>query len=509
MSCAGLLIVYVQRVSLSLAIVCMVNHTALYAPQVSRSGDKPLAENATITTTLGWTTDLTTLPSNTSLDHSSAQNDQRCGNADDLTGEVPNSDEDGPFEWDKRTQGLILAALYIGYSIGQIPTSIAIHHFGIRKTLSGCFLVMSLCHALCHPAALLSPWAVFTLRIISGIGQGNAIISAFALWRNWAPVHEQSRLMGISFCGEMLGSIAAFYLTSLLCRYGFLDGWPSVFYIFGGVGVVWSIGWFLLMRDSPEQHPCISPAERRYIVMTRAADTEVDKVSVPWRSILRCPCFWAYAAALLSFAWGLFLMLSNLPTFLYEVMHFDIESNGVYSMLPYIATFVAVSAAGFIFDLILERRIMSKLVLRKVVTFLSATVPGILLVVMSHMQCHQATLVVTMLTIAVGLSGLAIPGGFVVYAYDFAPRYAFQIFTVVNTVTTITGVIGPYLVAVITADRTQEQWQIVFYITGAVYLLSTIIFCVLARAGVQPWAVPGKETEVPPPPTEDSEIHLN
>lgn len=45
----------------------------------------------------------------------------------------------------------------------------------------------------------------------------------------------------------------------------FLGGWPSVFYIFGGLGVVWGVPWFLLVHDRPEHHPRISPAEMNYI----------------------------------------------------------------------------------------------------------------------------------------------------------------------------------------------------------------------------------------------------
>ena len=42
-------------------------------------------------------------------------------------------------------------------------------------------------------------------------------------------------------------------------------GWPSVFYIFGFLGVVWGWFWFRHVHDTPDQHPSIHPQEKLYI----------------------------------------------------------------------------------------------------------------------------------------------------------------------------------------------------------------------------------------------------
>jgi hypothetical protein len=36
--------------------------------------------------------------------------------------------------------------------------------------------------------------------------------------------------------------------------YGFDGGWPSIFYIFGAIGIVWFFLWMLLAAKSPEEH---------------------------------------------------------------------------------------------------------------------------------------------------------------------------------------------------------------------------------------------------------------
>lgn len=42
-------------------------------------------------------------------------------------------------------------------------------------------------------------------------------------------------------------------------------GWPSAFYIFAALGLVWCIFWWWLSAESPSVHSSISMAERLYI----------------------------------------------------------------------------------------------------------------------------------------------------------------------------------------------------------------------------------------------------
>ena len=55
-------------------------------------------------------------------------------------------------------------------------------------------------------------------------------------------------------------------LGGWLCDVGFDDGWGSVFYLFGLVGIVWSVLMMLLNADTPQTHKFISVTERDYIL---------------------------------------------------------------------------------------------------------------------------------------------------------------------------------------------------------------------------------------------------
>lgn len=45
-------------------------------------------------------------------------------------------------------------------------------------------------------------------------------------------------------------------------------GWTGVFYIFGGIGILWLIVWLFVYYNSPLEHPYIKEDERTYIVTT-------------------------------------------------------------------------------------------------------------------------------------------------------------------------------------------------------------------------------------------------
>lgn len=68
-------------------------------------------------------------------------------------------------------------------------------------------------------------------------------------------------------------------ITMPIC--GFLIssiGWASVFYVTGVLGLLWSIVWFLVVFDSPAQHPRISYEERTFIEKAIGSTSNSGKV---------------------------------------------------------------------------------------------------------------------------------------------------------------------------------------------------------------------------------------
>lgn len=55
-----------------------------------------------------------------------------------------------------------------------------------------------------------------------------------------------------------LGTVIALPFSGFLAN---ASGWESVFYIQGGLAIIWCILWIFLVYDSPQTHPRIDPIE--------------------------------------------------------------------------------------------------------------------------------------------------------------------------------------------------------------------------------------------------------
>lgn len=87
-----------------------------------------------------------------------------------------------------------------------------------------------------------------------------------SIFVHWTPSKERTKIIGTSTSGAWVGNIIALPFGGFLCVSGFDGGWPSIFYIFGIIGIVWSVLFMFLVSDSPKTHPFIKKSELDYLV---------------------------------------------------------------------------------------------------------------------------------------------------------------------------------------------------------------------------------------------------
>ncbi|XP_046549690.1 uncharacterized transporter slc-17.2-like [Haliotis rubra] len=337
------------RSSLGITIVCMIRQS---------SGNL---------TDLGGRLSLKTLSNlTTAYSHSNSTNGYETSDSYCPTGKILSwitSDADefemGEFEWSKETQGIVLGSLFWGYLCLQIPCGLLAERFGPRKVI-GIGLI------LCSASTLLSPVAARTnvyilvaLRILTGAFVSVLFTSLPAFWVQWAPKSEISSLQSIAFTGSEVGNALVFPLAGFLCRSGFDGGWASVFYVTGGLGVTWSLLWILLSRDKPGDQPWISMDERTYIERHTKTRTHKEK-RIPWGDMLKSRASWTLICTHTLYNYAYYMLQLQLPTYLNEVMHFDIQSNGVLVMMPYLCTGVVVFLSGWLADTLIKKNYLSR-----------------------------------------------------------------------------------------------------------------------------------------------------
>lgn len=191
---------------------------------------------------------------------------------------------------------------------------------------------------------------------------------------------------------------------------------------------------------------------------------------IPWKSILTSWPIWALVIAQIGHDWGFFTMVTDLPKYMKDVLHFNVKQNGVWSSVPYIFMWIISMSSGWLCDWLISRKSLSLTKARKTFTtigkltkkvlqaapiseasFLSASMgPAVFILAASYSGCDRS-LAVAMFTIAMGFMG-TFYCGMKVNALDLSPNFAGTIMAIVNGIGGLTGIIVPYLIGALTEN---------------------------------------------------------
>ena len=194
---------------------------------------------------------------------------------------------------------------------------------------------------------------------------------------------------------------------------------------------------------------------------------------------------------------GNYTLLTNLPTYMKNILKFELSANDVFSALPYLALWLLGVASGYISDWLRQRRVMSTTAVRKLFNTLGNAVPAVALIAVGYVGCDWVA-AVALLTVATGFSGFT-QSSFQVNSLDLSPAFASIVYGFSNTFANVPGIVSPYSVGLITAGpngQTIENWRIIFFISGGVRLFTMIVYGIFASGEVQAWNYSGHREPV-------------
>lgn len=387
------------------------------------------------------------------------------------------------YQWDAETQGWILGSFFYGYIITQILGGYIASKVG-SKLLLGFGILVTALFTLCTPiAADFGVGALIVLRVLEGLGEGVTFPAMHAMWSSWAPPLERSKLLSFSYAGASLGMVISLPLSGIICFY---MNWTYVFYLFGIVGIIWFALWIWLVSDSPETHKSISQGEKEYIVSSLKNQLSSQK-TVPWIPMLKSLPLWAIVVAHFSYNWMFYTLLTLLPTYMKEILRFNIQENGILSAVPYFGGWLCIILSGQAADHLRAKWNFSTICVRRIFSMIGMIGPAVFLVAAGFIGCDYS-LAVAFLTISTTLGGFS-SSGFSINHLDIAPSYAGILQGITNTFATIPGMVGPVIAKSLTPENTIREWQIVFGIAAAINVFGAIFFTLFAKGEVQNWAL--------------------
>ena len=358
--------------------------------------------------------------------------------------------------------------------------------YGGKWIFGGSILALSVTSLLMPAAARIHLGVFLLLRILAGFSAGFVFPAMQALNARWSTARNRSIIVGVMIFGGSVGVIVGMLLSGVLCDHGFAGGWPSVFYVFGMIGCLWSGAWCLLVYDSPSTHPRISKAELRYWERETNKTDLVARPATPWRKLLTSIPVWALALAFFAFDWGRYTMVTCIPLFMHDVLGFDITENGVLSAVPFFSV-VFVIPLGWFADWLRSPGRLSTTVVRKVFCTTGFILAGCMLILTGYTGCNR-DLAVALLFLATSCASISIPV-VLVNQLDLAPLHAGKIMGLTNFVANVAQIVAVHVVGALTYERsTRSEWQNVFFVAAGVYALGAVVFVIFGSGDRQSWA---------------------
>ncbi|CAG8574357.1 12811_t:CDS:2 [Funneliformis mosseae] len=420
------------------------------------------------------------------------------------------------FGWSSTTQGLVLSAFFVGYLTTQILGGALADKFGGKPVLAIAAATRVLFTLLTPKASEFGLNPLIICRICVGIGEGALFPGVQSLIAKWIPAQERSRAVAVVTGSSLIGAVVGLPLATWLGSGVY--GWECIFYLFGTIGVFWSLLWQIYGSSLPDQYEGISQEEIKLIEGIGKFEDEENHVAnaedgvsqqegvrdqhsnaedestpllvdnkkndskltndIPWMLILSKKEVWALLITYFCNSWGYFIMLTWLPTYYIDHFGIDIKKLGYFAVIPYAVQGVMGFVVGTIGDHMIHKVKFRVITIRRIAQSIGSF--GVATFLLLAAYCASSPFEgIILITIGMGLNTFTL-AGVSVNQFDIAPKYAGIIYGLGNTLGVIPGIFGVALTGWI-LDVTGRNWNIIWDIAASLYFSSALIF--LAWAG--------------------------
>ncbi|MCX5544029.1 MULTISPECIES: MFS transporter [Paraburkholderia] len=378
--------------------------------------------------------------------------------------------------------GLVFSAFSWSYVVAQIPGGVFLDRFGSKFTYWLSMTLWSMCTL--AQGFISGVGALFACRLGLGAAESPCFPTNSRVVATWFPQSERAFATGTYTVGEYIG--LAFFSPFLFALMG-AYGWRSLFYVVGGVGIVFGLVWWFLYRE-PHEHPAANRAELDYIEAggglarherkadTQAAAGQPKKQGFDWRMAGKLVRRRQLAGICLGQFAGnstLVFFLTWFPTYLATERHMGWLKIGFFAIMPFIAASIGVMFGGTFSDWMLRRGISAN-VARKL-----PIIAGLLLastIILANFVDSNVA-VIAILSVAFFAQGMAALGWTLVS--DIAPAGMLGLTGgIFNLAANLAGIITPLVVGLIVGATGSFVWALVFIGVIALIGAASYIFIV-------------------------------
>ncbi|XP_054711640.1 putative inorganic phosphate cotransporter [Uloborus diversus] len=396
------------------------------------------------------------------------------------------------YDWSSQMQGYILSAGFFGYVLSLIVCGKLAETFGPKVMLVSGTFFSSFTILITPLTPAVHVYFLIIIQCIRGIAQGFMTPSITVLSANWYPKAERGFLGGIGYTGLHLGRSFAGSLSGLICDSISMGGWPSVFYIFGGFGIIVSFIEIFIVYGMPKDDPRISRAELKYILANQENVLTRKRPPVPWKKIFTSVPTYALLFAFCGQFWAGIYFISSHSIFVADILKYPIAQNGLIVSMPYIIALVLVSGVSYLSSWLNKKKHLSVNKVRKLWNFLGSFGFSICLIVIVTTKCEKIIGTVCSV-LGIAFSSVSCIATMIV-PVDMSPTFAGSLMGVATTVASFIGFSVPIVCgALINEEQSVQQWTIFFILCIAIVQSSSIFFVLFGSAEVQSYNYSNKD----------------
>jgi ACS family glucarate transporter-like MFS transporter len=269
-------------------------------------------------------------------------------------------------------KGWLFSAFALAYAVFEVPTGWLGDKYGARITLVRIVLCWSLFTVLTGmiPSTLDATLAfglLLTVRFLFGIGEAGAYPNIARAFHNWFPFQERASAKGaVWMSGRFAGGITGFIVYALMYETVSADGtkvehWRHIFYIFGGLGVLWCVVWWWWYRDNPAEKAGVNAAE---VALIQQGEHRGGKLVVPWGKLLGSANLWILCLMYFCAAYGWYINITYFPGYLKDSLGIERGTEkwtaqfwiaGLMVGLPLLVGSVSCLLGGMLSDFFIKR----------------------------------------------------------------------------------------------------------------------------------------------------------
>ncbi|WP_374529487.1 MFS transporter [Novosphingobium sp.] len=207
---------------------------------------------------------------------------------------------------DNTHMGWLLSAFFLTYVPGHVLAGWLVERLNAYRTLSLGLAAWSLATLLMGLAG--SFGAMLALRLLLGIGESAGFPAASKLLAQTLPHEKLGTANGLIGAGLMLGNgIGVLLGGMLIARFG----WHMLFFVFGGLSLLWLVPWLTLISGPKDQG---------------AAAATVDHAAPSYREMLSRRETWGAMLGMFTSNYPYFIVLSWLPLYLVKQQGYSLTT---------------------------------------------------------------------------------------------------------------------------------------------------------------------------------------